>query len=56
MLWLAYYNPKIDWKRGEVKMMRCPDNSRKQQKTKQTKLGWQKQKEKEQKKEKSLGN
>jgi len=25
MAWLAYYNPEIDWKIGEVKMTRCPD-------------------------------
>ena len=24
MLWLAYHNPKIDWRTEEVKMMRCP--------------------------------
>ena len=24
MLWLACYNPEIDWKTGEVKIMRCP--------------------------------
>jgi len=23
--WLAHHNPKIDWKTGEVKMMRCPE-------------------------------
>ena len=23
MLWLACHNPKIDWKTGEVKMIRC---------------------------------
>ena len=23
MLWLAHYNPEIDWKTGEVKMTRC---------------------------------
>ena len=25
MPWLACHNSKIDWKTGEVKMMRCPD-------------------------------
>jgi len=25
MLWLACYNPKIDQRTGEVKMMRCPE-------------------------------
>ena len=24
MLWLAVHNPEIDWKKGEVKMIRCP--------------------------------
>jgi len=23
--WLAHHNPKIDWKTGEVKMTRCPE-------------------------------
>ena len=30
ILWLAYHNPEIDWKIGEVKMMRCPDKCGKQ--------------------------
>ena len=25
MPWLACYNPEIDWKTEEVKMMRCPE-------------------------------
>ena len=25
MPWLAYHNPEIDWKTGEVKMTRCPE-------------------------------
>jgi len=29
MPWLGYHNPEIDWKTGEVKMMRCPDECRK---------------------------
>ena len=37
MLWLACYNPEIDWKTGKVKMMRCPEECGKKQKTKQTK-------------------
>jgi len=24
MSWLVAHNPEIDWKKGEVKMMRCP--------------------------------
>jgi len=45
--WLACYNPKIDWRIGEVKMMRCPEECGKQWRPKQEKLGWQKQKEEE---------
>ena len=36
MLWQACYNPKIDWKTGEVKMI-CPDEYGKQSKIKQIK-------------------
>jgi len=25
MLWLACHNPEIDWRMGEVKIMRCPE-------------------------------
>jgi len=28
--WLACYNPEIDWKTGEVKMTRCPEEYGKQ--------------------------
>jgi len=30
MPWLAYHNPKIDWKTEEVKMMRCLEEYKKQ--------------------------
>jgi len=30
MPWLACHNPEIDWKIGEVKMMRCPEECGKQ--------------------------
>jgi len=30
MLWLARYNPEIDWRIGEVKMMRCLEECGKQ--------------------------
>jgi len=30
MLWLACHNPEIDWRTGEVKMMRYPEECRKQ--------------------------
>jgi len=52
MPWLGRYNPEIDWKTGEVKMTRCPDEYGKKWKTgRQTKPGWKKQQEKEEKKE-----
>jgi len=38
MLWLAHHNPEIDWKTGEVKMMRCPEECERQWKLKQRKL------------------
>ena len=47
MLWLAHHNPEIDWKTGEVKMMRCPEKCGKQWRPKQEKPGWQKQKKEE---------
>ena len=25
MPWLAYHNPRIDWRTGEVKIIRCPE-------------------------------
>ena len=51
MLWLAHHNPENDWRTGEVKMTRCPEECRKQWRLKQGKLGWQKQKEEEAKEE-----
>ena len=51
MLWLAYHNPEINQRIREVKMTRCPEKCRKQQRLKQGKLGWQKQKEEEKKEE-----
>ena len=47
--WLACHNPEIDWRIGEVKMMRCPEECRRQWRPKQEKSGWQKQKEEEKK-------
>ena len=52
MLWLAYHNPEIDWRTGEVKMTRCPEECGKQQRPKQGKSEWQKQKEEARKKQK----
>ena len=45
MPWLACHNPEIDWKTGEVKMTRCPEEYGKQWRPKQGKPEWQKQKE-----------
>ena len=48
MPWLKCHNPEIDWKTGEVKMVRCPDKCGKKWRTgRQTKPGWKKQEEKE---------
>jgi len=39
MPWLGCHNPEIDWKTGEIKMMRCPDEcGKKWRGGKQTKL------------------
>ena len=52
MSWLGCHNPEIDWKMGEVKMTRCPDECGKKWRVgKQTKPGWKKQEKKEEKKE-----
>ena len=51
MPWLARHNPEIDWRTGEVKMTRCPEECSKQWRLVQGKLGWEKQKEEEAKKE-----
>ena len=51
MLWLARYNPEIDWKSREVKMTRCPEECEKQWRPVQGKLEWEKQKEEEAKEE-----
>ena len=55
MLWLAHHNPKIDWKKGEVKIIRCSEECEK--KWDQSKENWgsknkKKRKEEEKKKEK----
>ena len=47
MPWLAHHNPEIDWRTGEVKMTRCPEECGKQWRPVQGKLGWEKQKEEE---------
>ena len=43
MPWLRRHNPEIDWKTGEVKMTRCPEECGKKWKTgRQMKPGWKK--------------
>ena len=52
MSWLKHYNPEINQKTGEVKMIRCPDEYEKKWRVgKQMKPGWKKQEEKKEKKE-----
>ena len=51
MLWLACHNPEIDWRTGEVKMTRCPEECGKQWRPVQGKSGREKQKEEEAKEE-----
>jgi len=51
MLWLACHNPEINWRTGEVKMMKCFEKCGKQWRLVQGKLGWEKQKEEEAKEE-----
>ena len=49
--WLVRHNSEIDWRTGEVKMMRCPEECGKQWRLVQGKSGWEKQKEEEAKEE-----
>ena len=51
ILWLERYNLEIDWKTGEVKMTRCPEECGRQWRSVQGKSGWKKQKEEETKEE-----
>ena len=51
MPWLERHNPEIDWKTGEVKMTRCPEECGRQWRPVQGKSGWEKQKEEEAKEE-----
>ena len=52
MSWLAHHNPEINWRTEEIKMTRYLEEYEKQQRPKQGKSGWEKQKEEEIKKEK----
>ena len=51
MSWLERHNPEIDWKMGEVKMTRCPEECGRQWRPVQGKSGWEKQKEEEKREE-----
>jgi len=51
MLWFTCYNLDIDWRTGEVKMTRYPEECEKQWRLKQGKPEWQKQKKEEKKEE-----
>ena len=42
MLWLAHYNPEIDWRIGKVKITRCPEECGKQWRLEQEKSDWEK--------------
>ena len=44
-------NPEIDWRTGEVKITRCPEECGKQWRLVQGKSGWEKQREEEVKEE-----
>jgi len=51
--WLAHHNPEIDWRIGEVQIMRCLEECGKKWRIgRQTKPGWQKQEERKEQKEK----
>ena len=52
MSWLAHHNPEINWRTEEIKMTRYLEEYEKQQRPKQGKSGWEKQKEEEIKKKK----
>ena len=51
MPWLACHNPEIDWRTGEIKMMRYLEECGKQWRPVQGKSKWEKQKEEEAKEE-----
>ena len=51
MPWLVCHNPEIDWRTGEIKMTRCPEECGKQWRPKQRNAEWQKQKEEEKREE-----
>ena len=55
MPWLACHNSEINWRTGEVKMMRCPEECGKQWRPVQGKSGWEKQKEEEAKEKAEKG-
>ena len=50
ILWISHHNLEIDWRTEEVKIIRCLEKYKKQQRPKQGKLEQQKQKKEEKKK------
>jgi len=50
ILWLVHHNSEINWRTGEVKMTRYPEECGKQWRPVQGKSGWERQKEEEAKK------
>jgi len=50
MPWLARHNPEIDWRTGEVKMTRCPEECGKQWRLVQSKSGGRSRKKRKRKK------
>ena len=53
---LTHHNSEINWRTGEVKMTRYLEECGKQQRLKQGKSGWKKQKEEEEKREEERKN
>ena len=47
MPWLVRHNPEIDWRIGEVRITRCPEECGKQWRPMQRKSGWERQREEE---------
>jgi len=47
MPWLACHNPEIDWRTGEVRITRCPEECGKQWRPIQGKSGWERRREEE---------
>ena len=52
MLWLACHNSEINWKTGEVKITRCPEECEKQQRLNEENYGGKSKKKQKKNKEK----